>query len=353
MGIDLKQGDQRINQYKVSACPVRLKNMAQNPFSESSLPDNFSIPNCGLEDDDKKNLSNKYLETFSTSIIIAVLSPVAVVGNALILAAIWKKTFQRTLFHILLSGLAVTDLCTGMIAQPFTAATSFLHLASGCKTYRNRSVINSTVDAIGDASSTYFISITVFIITLMAVERWLHMSRRSLITSRRGYFIVIVLLLIPIPVAVFRSLETIKGNSALELNITIIAVAMFCFLTTSVFYLNVVGMIRCHRQQVQSNTQSQNFGQPAINLAKYQKSVVTILYILGLFYFCFLPHIVSIGVYVYFSSDDPRGLSVALHVSTILLFLSSSLNPGLYLWRMNDVRNGVKQLFCKLISTGF
>lgn len=67
-----------------------------------------------------------YEVAFSTSIIIAVLAPVAVVGNALILAAIWKKTFVRTPFHILLSGLAITDLCTGLIAQPFYAATTFM-----------------------------------------------------------------------------------------------------------------------------------------------------------------------------------------------------------------------------------
>ena len=49
-------------------------------------------------------------------------------GNALILAAIWKKTFVRTPFHILLSGLAITDLCTGLVAQPFVAAVSFIYL---------------------------------------------------------------------------------------------------------------------------------------------------------------------------------------------------------------------------------
>ena len=35
------------------------------------------------------------------------------------------------------------------------------------------------------------------------------------------------------------------------------------------------------------------------------------------------------------------------------LFLSSSLNPGLYFWRMNDVRNGVRQLFYTNCSQTF
>ena len=50
----------------------------------------------------------------ASHVIIALLSPVAVVGNAVVLTAIWKKSFQRTPFRILLSVLAITDLCTGV-----------------------------------------------------------------------------------------------------------------------------------------------------------------------------------------------------------------------------------------------
>ena len=71
--------------------------------------------------------SETALISFATSTIIAVLSPVAVAGNALILAAIWKKTFVRTPFHVFLSGLAFTDLCTGLIAQPFYVSPTLMY----------------------------------------------------------------------------------------------------------------------------------------------------------------------------------------------------------------------------------
>ena len=63
------------------------------------------------------------------SIVIIALSPVAVVGNALILAAIWNKTFERTWFHVLLSGLALSDLCVGLVVKPSTG-TGLLLLVS-------------------------------------------------------------------------------------------------------------------------------------------------------------------------------------------------------------------------------
>ena len=284
---------------------------------------------------------------FASYIIIAILSPVAVAGNALIWGAIWKKTFQRTSFHILLSGLAFTDLCTGLIAQPFICAFFFLYGAA-------RKKLITTVRTIGHTSSVYFVALTLLIMTLMSIERWLHMSRRTLLTgSRRGCVTFTVLLLIPVPFAIFRAVTFIKGKSESEVNTAIAAFMLFCYLTTSVAYFKVFRIIRQHQQQVQGNQSSQNFGQPAINLAKYKKSVVTILYILALFSFCFLPVIVCLvaGGRIDDRFDVALALSLPLRtafmLSMVLLFLSSSVNPVLYLWRMNDIRNGVKQLFCR------
>ena len=286
--------------------------------------------------------------TFSitTSIIIFVLSPVAVVGNALILAAIWKKTFARTPFHILLGGLAFTDFCTGLIAQPLHTATTFMYLVNP-RVVSNKALF-STIQTIGYGSAIYFISITVLLITLMSVERWLHMSRRSMVTSRRGCFTVIILLFIPIPIIVVFVLGNVGYQRySSEINITLTTLMLSCYLTTSFAYFKVYRIIRHHQQQVQANEASQNFGQPAIDIAKYKKSVASMLYILVLFSFCFIPYIVSSRVY--FSVKIRLETYVAIEVSVVLLFLSSSLNPGLYIWRMNDIRNGVKKIFCRNI----
>ena len=65
----------------------------------------------------KDNDKFRSVVIFSKATAIAMLSPVAVVGNAIILATVWRKTFPRTTFHILLSRIALNDLCTGLIAH--------------------------------------------------------------------------------------------------------------------------------------------------------------------------------------------------------------------------------------------
>ena len=277
-----------------------------------------------------------YKVILSCATIIAVLSPVAVVGNLVILAVIWKKTFVRTPFHILLSGLVFTDLCTGLITQPLYVTVSLMYIAR--KDYD--SII---IDTSGVSISIYFIATTILLITLMSIERWLYMSRRSSVTSRRGCLTVIIILFIPIPSVVFRVLAHDSYSNSLR--VAIIATMLACYLTTSFAYFKVYRIIRHHQQQVQANEASKNYAQQAINLAKYRKSVTTMLFILALLSFCFTPFVVSSAIIV--SQHQPRVETYSADsVSVILVFLSSALNPGLYLLRMNDIRNGVKQLLC-------
>ena len=298
---------------------------------------------CSSAADNRTSASYSNAATFWTALLIAVSSPVAVVGNVIILAAICKKTFLRTPFHILLSGLVISDLCTGLIAQPFIVAITFIYLKQPKEVCDNPKV-HMALLGIGNGSATYLITITVLFITLISIERWLHMHRRSLVTAHRGYFTVATVLILPIPLVVVRLFGDVKSEVYRSgVNATILTLMLFCFLTTSFAYFKVYQILRHHQKRVQGHETSQNFGQPAIDLAKYKKSVVSILYILLLFSVCFLPFVVSTAIFV-FLGDSPE-LIAASGVSIVLLFLSSALNPGLYLWRMNDIRNAVKQLF--------
>ena len=284
-----------------------------------------------------------YRAIFSTSLLIAVSSPVAVVANALILAAIWKKTFVRTPFHILLSALVIADLCTGLIAQPFVVAVDLIQLTQPKEVCDNPKLFLALL-AIANGSATYFISITMVFITLISIERWLHMYRRSLVTAHRGYFTVAMVLILPIPLAVVRVFSEVNDKTYIpDVYTAIMVLMLFCFVATSFAYFKVYQIIRHHQQQVQEHDTTQNVGRPGIDLAKYKKSVVSILYILMLFSVCFLPFAASSVMFVFLGYRSE--LSVTFSVSMVLLFLSSTLNPFLYLWRMNDIRNGVKHLF--------
>ena len=155
------------------------------------------------------------------------------------MAAIWKKTFAKTPFHILLSGLAFTDLCTGLIAQPLFATVNLMYIVG--KDYDSFTLI---IDTVGVSSAIYFVAATVLLTTLMSIERWLYMSRRSSITSHRGCLTVITVLIDPISAVVLRILADDKNSYGNSMRVTIIATIFACYLTTSSAYFKVYRIIR-------------------------------------------------------------------------------------------------------------
>jgi len=275
------------------------------------------------------------------SIINVVLSPAAVVGNALVLTAILKNSSLRTPSYILLAGLAFTDFGTGLISQPLYVINTiaFSKVAKDFNTF-NRSSSPRTYLALrkmGSGIGSYFGILTMLIITVMSIERWLHM--RSLVTVRRTYIAIAVLLLLPIPFAVCRVLS---NPSNIAVNVASSISLIFCLVITPVAYFKVFQIIRAHQQQIHSSELSQNAAQPAMHMAKYKKSVFTILYILAIFLICYLPMAISFGLIPVLNYE--KETLPLLNFSFLLAFMSSSLNPVLYLWRMKDIRNEVARL---------
>ncbi|KAJ7353803.1 hypothetical protein OS493_032388 [Desmophyllum pertusum] len=294
------------------------------------------------------DIQSFHMVILSSLVAISVLSPVAVVGNALVLAAIWRNPSLRTPSYILLAGLAFTDLCTGLITEPFFIAIDLIYLTNPLM---NLYDVNSwptfylSTRAIGGGCFEYFFYMTILVITFMSIERWLHMSRRSLITVRRACFVVAVLSFLPIPFVVFR----VKDSRSIAYFLANIFLVLFCLTVTSVAYFKVFRIIRRHQQQIHANGLSQNLAQPAINFEKYKKSVFSILYIVAVFYIGYMPMAITMGLVLAFHQKN-RNLAVfSFSVSVLFVFLSSSLNPLLYLWRMKDIRNEVKQLVKRIL----
>ena len=101
-------------------------------FNKSTYsPPGISFSFC-LWDGLARNRSSAFqAAALSISVVIAVLSPVAMAGNALVLAAIWRTASLRTPSYIILCGLAFTDFCTGLVTQPFFVAFQLICLEEG------------------------------------------------------------------------------------------------------------------------------------------------------------------------------------------------------------------------------
>ena len=158
-------------------------------------------------------------------------------------------------------------------------------------------------------------------------------------THFRRNVIVAVIVIFPVSVTVsnavqFRVLETTNKVSFAFIGVFM----LLCYLITFFAYFKVYRIIRQHQQQIHE-TQSQGFEQSTTNLAKYKRSVKSVLYIFTSFSLTFFPVFAVVAFML--STEDISCLeaSAAYYIAHVIYFLSLSLNPALYVWRMNDIRN--------------
>ena len=295
--------------------------------------------------------------SLGSAVITAITFPLTVLGNALVLLAIWRNRSMRSPSFFLLGMLSFEYFLCGLIIQPFYAAKE---LGVVLKSQKQEVVVPSSdrsaaalyVNLIAGGFGTILMAITISTVTLMALERWMHMTQRRWGNLSRIYKLFVALLSLPILLGVFRSLELITpGSFCTAVNTLVICQFSFCFTTTTITYIKVLFKIRRHKRQIQANFSSQNAPRfSCVNVAKYKKSVLTIFYHLTLFYLCYFPFVVS--VILSLSFEDSLGLRAAVKISLMLLFVSSMLNPCLNCWRIREIRNGARMALKKLICRG-
>lgn len=294
-----------------------------------------------LQVQDSKTLV-RGVPAYLIGVINALFSLTAVIGNVLILAAIKRNSSLRSPSYIFLAGLVATDLGTGLITQPMYAAYIMVKF--------NPNVFPCSALTVYHTLDRYLSALTMETITFMAIEKWLHIGHRSLITVRRAYFIYAGLLLVPalftgariwlISVKIFRNvLEPVFRG----------ILAGLCLLILTCFYLKVFKAIRHHQMKIhQRQSIERTTAHSSINLKKYKKSVYTILLILLVFLLSYLPSIIFLSITVFFHEVN-QVFSIINHASFTLFYLSSSINPLLYCYRMKEIRYGVKLLVAKIL----
>ena len=294
--------------------------------------------------------NRNYFVTITTSIILAVLSPITVAGNLLVILAIWRNDSLRSPSYFLLAVLSAENFVCGLIYQPSYATKELIGVLEQSPPTES-SLLFYTHLVVGGIG-TYTATIIILTITVIAIERWLYMTRRRWMNSTRVWKLLVALLILPVPITAYRTLYMLRGGYCNLANMLVICLLLFCFLTTTLTYLQVFRIIRRQQRRVQVNvlnmtSRQSSTRQPFINMTKYRKSVFTILLLLALFYLCYLPLVLNI-VLLLLWKISPQ-LITAFRISAMLIFLSSALNPCLYFWRIREIRNGVKQLANKML----
>ena len=261
------------------------------------------------------------------------LSITASLGNALILIALHKVSSIHPPTKLFFRCLAVTDLCVGLLLHPLFATIQLSRVTGMSK--NNLFYINEV------SRVTYWILCAVSVLTLTAISvdrllaLLLGLRYRHVVTLRRVRVAIFCFWFIGASVGSTRKWRT-------DITLVLATVFLTLSLVTSIFcYTNIHIKLR-HRQVQHQNTfplrQTTGGGIP-LNIARYKKSVSSILWVQLALLACYGPWVFMAFLFVTGIENDAR---VAWIITTTLVRLNSTLNPILYCWKIREVRQAVK-----------
>ena len=135
--------------------------------------------------------SDEESSPFETSVIIisvlnALLIPICITGNVLVLAAVWRNPSLRTPSTVLLCSLAVSDLFVGLLALPVNIAIALTPLS--------RVSSHSRLSQARTFLIIQLCSVSLETMTAISVDRYLalryHMRYPNMMTFTRAFFLL-------------------------------------------------------------------------------------------------------------------------------------------------------------------
>ena len=272
-----------------------------------------------------------------------VFSVVAVLGNLLVIHALWKSSSIPATVKKLFLSLALSDLAVGMLPQLMLGINIAVMLSKTSNGDSNFASFCPVIVTVCYFFTFSLCSASFLTIAAVAVDRLLaillHLRYRELVTSKRVNMALIMLWLTSGVAALISILITV-GNK------TIATVQFILLLLTTVGYVRIYKAVRYHRIQIQSQLQLQNV--QAEDLLRQKKSALNTLIVFVTFLFCYVPFYVSV-LFVLIDSETGMSPLIANYATLLVIFLNSSLNPFFYCWRYREIRNIVRSSLKKVI----
>ena len=298
----------------------------------------MTVPNF-TEDGNQRKLEEMYCSAglnggmaTSLSVINSFLAITAFLENTLILVALHKESSLHPPSKLLYRCLATTDLCVGLIAEPF-------HVAYLMSLVNERWNICLYLLTLAFIASYILSSVSLFTVTAISVDRLLALllglRYRSVVTLKRTYATVIIIWVVSIVASTVYFWNKLVffwyGHVGISLG-----------LITSMFsYIKIFTTLRHHQTEVQDIHQGQPSQTSPLNIARYKKAVSSALWVQLALVVCYLPY--GIVDAVVNQAGLSSSLFIARQFTVSLVVLNSSLNPILYCWKIREVKQAVKE----------
>ena len=265
----------------------------------------------------------------------------SIIGNLLVLHAVWKTPTLRLPSMVLLCGLALSDLAVGAVVEPLFITYNLIHLYSQSERLKRLSMSVYNVFGFSLCGISLCTVTAVSVDRLVAIQKPLHYPSIITIPRVRRVLVAVWIFCVALVSAQFLH-ETIQLVSAG-------VVVCFCVFISAFSHVKIYQIVRHHQHRIQMQLQAVEVNAPNTgnvnNMAGLKKSALNALIVLLVLIACYFPYImVDVVSLVY-----PINLFLGSSLASTVAFINSALNPFLYCWRIYEIREVVKQTCHKLV----
>lgn len=312
----------------------RVFAMAENQSTRYLSP-------CQFLTDSFEDPENLYIHNLICSVLNCIFMLPGICGNVLVISAVWKTPSLQTPSNGLLLSLATSDLAVGMLAQPSFSVWRISQMVGDIK-------VHCVAGVMSESFGWLLAGVSLFTITAISCERFLavhlHLRYHDTVTRRGIAKVVLSFWLIWILITVMRFV--LINRKILR----IIAVNFLVLTSTTMFiaYIMIFRLVRRHQMQIQqqcftrSQANGRNPGNKTIDMVRYKRSTITMLYILGFFLLCYFPFLVVMLVQI--AIGETLQTKVAYLYTVTSIFINSAVNPLIYCWRMKEIRMAIMKV---------
>ncbi|XP_022781499.1 melanocyte-stimulating hormone receptor-like [Stylophora pistillata] len=279
-----------------------------------------------------------YASEIAFCAVNSVFSVIATTWNILVILVIWKTPLLHSPSNILICCLACSDLVIGLLAQPMLVTYKIAELQNSANTACIGRLIHWIVGFV--CAGVSVLTICAISVDKVAALHW-HLRYGEKVTVVRVLRIICAFWLFCISTAVSLFLADTDRYWTL-VPLPVLAVTLT---TTFVAYIKVFKVLRRHQKQIQSQTRSAWEG---VNIRKYKKSVITMVYLLAMFLVCYTPFLMAMAVRLLVGYSS--GVKMAYEWGATIVYLNSSLNPLVYWLRMQDIRLATYNAIRKILG---
>lgn len=259
-----------------------------------------------------------------------VLSIFAVSGNAIILITLYRCRCIHSSTKALFYSLSFSDFGVGMVAQP-------LQVASGLGTLLSDLNLFCSIQPFYAVVAYFFCSVSFLTMTVISMDRYFalyfRMRYRAVVTVKKVSLTLVLVWLGSISWA-FSRMWHIRINkiSGIIAGFVSIAVTLSCYFKIYWTLKQLNTRIASHAAPRSQKRLKRN----TLNLLQYRQSVNSMMCVFGLLILCYIPYFCSLLVVA--SLGYNASVVLATNLTSLVIFLNSSLNPFVYCWRIKEIR---------------